>query len=140
MTDFNEMFNEQEINNIIEDNVFRLMLLSDVDNILPALYIGLTMSDDIFFKNYYLVRYGREYKNKADLSIIVEEQDRLLAKLRNLPQRTRTEGISFEELIAYTEALLDHKSIDRGIKLYQFKYQFDLAVARAKALENKKDG
>jgi hypothetical protein len=133
MVEFSEMFNRDEVNELLVDDIQRLKITNRVYNILAAMYQGLLMTGDQRFKDLYKETFGRDYNSLADLKVIISEIDRLKGKLKELGSPTKIQGkgtISFEQIITYVEMILD-RSIDREMKLYQFKYQYDLAVKRA---------
>jgi hypothetical protein len=141
--EFTDMFNPKEVSELIDQDMIRFKIANRVTLVLYPLYIGLMLSNAEGFKKIYKDMFGRPYNGIEDLKVIVNEIDRLKGKIKEMgtpEQMTQGRGkVSFEEVIIYVEAILD-RGMDRNMKLYQFKFQYDLAIKRAKELEkiNKK--
>ena len=138
MLQFSEMFNAQEVNQLFEGDVMRLKIVNRFNNVLAGLYHGLMLTDDDRFKAIYKEMFHRDYNGLQDLKVIISEMERLKGKYKELltPEKKVQEGgkLSFEQVITYVEMVLE-RAIDREMKLYQFKFQYDLSVKRAKEFE-----
>ena len=143
---FSEMFNSKEIESLIEDDNTKLRIIHRVYNILTPLYWLLlnyrfvSSEKKKLFKDKYKEIMGRDYNSDEDLKLIIGEIKRLKEKLtdfNNIPQKViKNQKVSFEEVITYTENVLE-RTIDRRMKLFQFKREYDLAVKKAKQQERK---
>lgn len=136
--DLSEMFNTQQIEGLLSSDIMRLKIANRANVLLPALYYGLLLTGDDRFIEMFRQMYGRDPKSVTDLDVIIKEIKRLGGKLRELDSLIKDDPggrrHSFEEIITTVEAILE-RNIDRSMRLYQFKYQFDLSVKRAKELE-----
>lgn len=141
---FNEQFNGDLINKMLDVDIMKLKLVNLLNNFLPTLYQGLMATNEdpdseagIYFRQLYRKRYAREYNGMEDLKMITADMKKLGIKLREIvtdqPKRSG-EGMLFEDVIAHVEAILE-RSIPRDMKLYQFSKQYELALQRAKTLE-----
>lgn len=142
MIEFNELFNSKEIDSFYEDSFLKLKIFNKVNNLLPALYYGLVISDNKTFLDTFKEMYGKDYEGFNDLELIINEIKRLNIKAKDMfyeeEKKEKRETLSLEKLITNTEAVLE-RSIDRTTKLFQFKHQYDLAVQRAKEFEKLKN-
>lgn len=140
--EFSEMFNRDLMSQVFEDDVFKLKIINLATNLLPVLYTGLLSSDHPYFRELYKERYGKEYESLADLKSIIAEIEKLGMRLKTIPSpvaQVEAKGaMKFEEVITYVEMILE-RSIDRNMKLYQFVYQYKLAVKRADEYAKMKD-
>lgn len=138
MIEFSELFNRNEVNDLMSDDFLRFRIITMASLSLPTLYRGLVMTDDPRFRAKYRERFGRDYTNLDDLKLILNEIGRLQGKLKEMgtPEKVIEEKgkMSFEEIVTYVELMLE-KPIDRTLKLYQFKSQYDAAIRRARAME-----
>lgn len=136
--EFAEMFNREQVNQLIEDDIIKLKIINEVNNILMPLYMGLLISENPGFRKVYEAKFGRPYQKTEDLKIIIMEIDRLKHKITEFshPEKKVKDAkkLFFEEVITYVETLME-RNIDREMKLYQFKFQYDLAVKRAAEME-----
>ena len=139
MLEFSELFNASEVSQLIDDDIMRLKIINRVNNILHPLYMGLLISDKPEFKQIFYDTIGKTYNSKEDLKLIIREIERLKDKIREMgsPEDQPKGKLSFEEVITYVEMVLE-RSIDREMKLYQFKYQYDLAIKRSREWEKMK--
>lgn len=139
--EFSELFNANEVSQLIDDDIMRLKIINRVNNILHPLYMGLLISDKPEFRQIYYDMFGRTYNEKDGLKAIIREIERLKGKMKEMGMAGEAvqsgQKRSFEEVITYVEAVLE-RSLDRDMKLYQFKHQYDLAVRRAMEYEKMK--
>lgn len=138
--EFAGMFNKDTLNNLIDNDVLRLRIEHIILNVLPVLTAGL-MTGDPRFASAFKKRYNRDYTGTADdLELIKGEIEKLTGRYKSLvpaSQIVEEKGkgsLKFEEIITYTEMILE-RSIDRNMKLYQFEYQYKLAVRKAEELQ-----
>ncbi len=71
-----------------------------------------------------------------DLKIILAEIEKLGGHLKAIPEvkpQESEKALRFEEVVAMVEMILE-RSLDRNMKLYQFQYQYKLAVKRAEEM------
>lgn len=143
LMEFSEMFNGHQMESLLSDDIYRLKIINRVNNILFPMYQGLALELFISreipeFRKMYEEVMGRKYNGKEDLKAIIKEIERLKSKLAEVPAAemvvSKNKKLSFEQVIANTEVILD-RSLDRNMKLFQFKKQYDLAIARAKEYE-----
>jgi hypothetical protein len=147
MFQFNELFNAQEVESALSSDIMKAKIANKINVLLPALYHGLMLAkmygiEDKYTKDFrdeFRKMYNREFRDLSDLDFILQEIKRLGGKMKELyavlaqpVQQARK--ISFEEIIAATEMILE-RPIDRSMKLYQFKYQYDLAMKRAREMD-----
>ena len=143
LLDFSEMFNAREVNNLIGEDIYRLKLINRANNILYPVYIGLMLNDSHpEFRRIFEDVMGRKYNSKDDLKLIIKEIERLKSKLAEAgTAQDRVQGsekMSFESVVANTEMMLE-RSLPRDMRLWEFKKQYDLAIARARELEKLKN-
>jgi hypothetical protein len=140
--EFSEMFNRETINQVFDDDVFKLKIINLATNLLPVLYTGLMTTGHPYFKEVYKQRYGKDYEGLPDLKAIIAEIEKLGMRLKTMPSPVQVieqkGAMKFEEVITYVEMILE-RSIDREMKLYQFTYQYKLAVKRAEEFAKLKD-
>ena len=146
--EFSELFNQEIVNALFTDDLMRVKIMNRANIFLPSLYHALWFIDFGQVKNdnarYYLdlyrEMYGRDYQGLKDLEPILNEIKRLHGKYKELasPEKViENKGkMSFEQVITMVEMILE-RSINREMKLYQFVYQYDLAIKRAKAMKSK---
>lgn len=138
MIEFSELFNRNEINDLLSDDILRFKIVNTALLYLPMLYNGLLFSSDERFRELFKEKFGKDYTAIEDLKVIITEIDRLKGKLKELgtPQQVvESKGVmSFERVIDFVEQIRD-LPIDRNIRLFQFKELYDGAVAKARQLE-----
>lgn len=139
LVEFAEMFNGREVQGLIMDDIYRLKIMNRVNNILwPMSMIILLNDTHPDFRKMYEEIMGRPYRSRDDIKLIIKEIERLKSKLEEagspMDKVQASSKLSFEQVIAHTEVMLD-RSLDRNMKLYQFKKQYDLAIARAREYE-----
>ena len=82
-------------------------------------------------------RYGKEYEGLEDLKSIIAEIEKLGMRLKTMYSPVEVieqkKTMKFEEVVTHVEMIME-RSIDREMKLYQFVYQFKLAVKRAEEM------
>jgi hypothetical protein len=136
--EFAEMFNKDTISSLFLDDVMRLKIINLAQNLLPTIYIGLISTNDQYFKDVFKERYGKDYTGGEDLKMIIAEMEKLKGKLGAIAspvvEMEKKGSLKFEEVITYVEMILE-RSIDRNMKLYQFTYQYKLAVKRAEEFQ-----
>ena len=136
-----EMFNADALDEGVEQSVMMMKALNLANNLLPSLYFGLLYTKDERYVKEYENRYGKKPEFASDLREITKEIERLARKIKALSAqkpREKKEPVSLEKIITNTEAILD-RGIDRNMKLYQFKEQYDLAVKRAREYQKMMD-
>ena len=142
LKEFSKIFNSEEIDFVVETTLDQMALSNKIQIYYPAIFTGLAYTPHPRFRELYKKEFGKEYRNTKDLDLIVKKIEFLSKKLRE--QRAieqerdkgkRSEGgISFEKIITNVETVLE-RPIDRRMKLYQFKFAYDSAVEKGKALE-----
>lgn len=135
MVEFTEMFDQDEISNILTDDITKLKITNRIYNLYRPLYHMLLISNDQRFKDIYKKQFGRDYNGLKDLKVIISEIERLKGKYKELgTAQEKLQGremMSFEKIITTVEMILG-RNIPGDLKLYQFKERYDLAVKRAK--------
>ena len=146
MIEFSELFNKNEVANLLTEDIYRFKIILKVNNILFPLYQGLALElllnrELPDFRKIYADVMGRPYNGNQDLKAIIKEIERLKSKLAEastpVQRVTGHSKMSFEQVIANTEMILD-RTLPRDMKLFEFKKQYDLAVLRAKEYEKLK--
>jgi hypothetical protein len=129
---FDEMFTGQEISKAVKEESIRIAAENRIKNTLPILYLGLLYEETPYMKEVYLDLFGKEFKVGEDLLIIQSEIKRLIKRynLMYKKEKPAQEGTTLEELIIGVEMLLD-RTIDRELKLYQFKTYHEMALRKA---------
>jgi hypothetical protein len=128
---FDEMFSGQEISKAVKEESTQIAAYNKIKNILPILYLGLLYEETPYMKELYLHLFGKEFKTGEDLLIIQSEIKRLTKRYKLMyKEKPMQEGSTLEELIIGVEMLLD-RTIDRELKLYQFKTYHEMALKQA---------
>jgi len=135
--EFAEMFNQSTVNELFIDDVMRLKIINLSTNFLPLIYFGLMSSNEPYFREVFRERYGKEYEGLEDLKSIIAEIEKLGMRLKTMYSPVEVieqkKTMKFEEVVTHVEMIME-RSIDREMKLYQFVYQFKLAVKRAEEM------
>lgn len=143
LADFAQMYNRETVNQLFEDDIMRLKIVNLATNLLPLLYNGLLFTEQPYFRELYKNRYGHDYNGIEDLTAIITEINKLGHRLKVIQSPVAVvqekESMKFEEVIGYVELILE-RSIDREMKLYQFAYQYRIAVKRAEEMGKIKTG
>lgn len=132
LNEFSEMFSSQSRSRIMDNSSLQISMYNRINNLLPALYFGLMFDCNPELEKYYKEKYGKEFKELADLNVIVSEMNRLRDKYRELFAAQQEKKaviqtevkINFENLIVQCENTLE-LSISRDIKVFQFKSYYD---------------
>lgn len=135
LSQFGERFRQGDIDRLTDKRALKILIAHRINNLLPALYYSMMLGCNKEIEKYYEDRYGKTYKEIADLNPIVNEIERLKGKYKELFYKddspdvdTKTGGSpDFETLIINVELKLN-TNIDRNLKVYQFKPYYDRAL------------
>lgn len=106
---------------------------------LELLYYGLRFSLSKDYIADFKVIFRKEPKSIKDLVSIEKEikrYDGLLSAIEGGKKKSDNKEIRFAESIAAVESILGY-TIDRNISVYQFKFQYDLALKKIREVTNK---
>jgi hypothetical protein len=139
---FNEMFNTRAVSDYMDNSIMSLRLFNRINNLLPTIYRGLALTTEPKFREYYRNYFGRYPTTFGDLRTIIREIERLTDVYSELTGRmqgkkNKNDAVSFDTIVAMTEMMLGF-AIDRRMKLYQFKQQYDMAMRKSRELETSK--
>jgi len=133
---FSKLFNQQAFKAMEEDTGYLIYLWNKSENLLNALKKGLLFCEDPELKKalieIYVDEFGHEPTNAKDYIKIDKRIEQLRSKLKTAQSqqekpKTETKNQSFESLIANVGFILK-KNIDRNMKLFQFKSEYEIAV------------
>lgn len=128
--------NEKELINTYLTDMSKIKLYNRAYNLYPALLMRLTARPDQ--QTFTMVRQitGLKIFTLKDTDKLVSEIKRMKDKIREfLPDDyERRAEVSLEKVVAATESLLGF-SIDRKIKMYQFKELYNMSIEKAKMYE-----
>lgn len=133
MRTFDEMFSGGEVSKELKEESSKIALYNKIKNILPLLYLGLLYEETEYQKELFKHYFGKDFEKGEDLMLIKNEIGRLSKRFKVMyPEKeVQSGGLTLEELIVSTESILD-RTIDRGLRLYQFKTYYDLAIKKVK--------
>lgn len=130
---FTEMFNQDELDQRFEDEMLRVKIYNRVNNLLPSLYMGLVLDMDDRFKEIYKELFHMDYEGEVSLKRIATMINKLTTINSEIEQsqvnKVNKKGIPLSKMIAMVEIILD-LPIDRKMKLYHFKYQYNIALEK----------
>jgi len=130
-------FNANELKHLGRKEIQKIILHSTI-TMLQAMYFILTIKPPKEVLIDFMQRYGMAYKGIGDLNRINKDITRLQRKYRDIdfePEKPAKDDENFERLVTSTEMILGY-SINRDIKLWQFRYYFDMATDKARAMEH----
>lgn len=138
MTSYNELFSGKEIIKYQEEMLQKLYYFNKI-NMLELLYYGLQFSLTKEYVADFKEIFRTEPKSISDLGRIEKEikrYDGLLSDVSSAKKKTDEKEVKFAESIAAVESVLEY-AIDRNISVYQFKFQYDLALKKIREITNK---
>lgn len=137
-TALTELFNQRELDKML-GTARQMVFLVNQSTMLSSLYQGLGLNPSEDMLAYYEANYGKKYTGIADLKVLAKDIAKLNSRLKafSLPTQTKKEKTSFEVMIAAVEQLLGIE-ISYDMKVYQFKYKYDKAVAKSKDIEKQR--
>ena len=137
MVAYNELFSGKEIIKKQEEALQKLYYFNKI-NMLELLYYGLRFSLTKEYVEDFKAIFRIEPKSLKDLGKIEKEIKRYSGLLSSIDVKKKTDDkeIKFAESIAAVESVLGY-TIDRNISVYQFKFQYDLALKRIREITNK---
>ena len=107
-----------------------------------GLYTGLLYQPTPYLEDLYKHYFGKKPETGEDLIKILNEADRLAKRYKAMFQQEKPDdeedkGASLEEVILGVEMILD-RTIDRTMKIYQFKYYYDKSLEVIRRRESAK--
>ena len=143
--EFNELFNYDQISKALKDEIHLLILLNKIENILPCLYLGLTlMPKQPEFKEYFKHLYGFWPKANKDYQRVLDDKKRLTDKYnvaakmhekRINESKDDSKGYELAKLVTWTQDMTSY--IDRNITLYEFRNEYNKAIEKVKNLKKR---
>lgn len=137
MVEYNELFSGKDIIKKQEESLQKLYYFNKI-NMLELLYYGLRFSLTKEYVVDFKAIFRFEPKSLDDLDRIEKEIKRYSGLLSSIDIKKKTDDkeIKFAESIAAVESVLGY-TIDRNISVYQFKFQYDLALKKIREITNK---
>ena len=127
MLEFSEYFNKRSLDQITNSRAMKLFLYNRVNNLYPSLYNWLLLMPDKEAKEFFRELFLKDYENAEDLYLIKNEIKRLSKKLKALLiEPVKETETKFSDIIANVQ-MITGATIDRKMKLYEFKSYFDKA-------------
>ena len=138
MIAYNELFSGNEIIKKQEEMLQKLYYFNKI-NMLELLHYGLQFSVTKQYIEDFKAIFRAEPNSIKDLGKIEKEIKRyagLLSAIDGVKKKSDDKEIRFAESIAAVESILSY-TIDREISIYQFKFQYDLALKKIREITKK---
>lgn len=126
--EFNQLFNQKEINIHFNKDVDRLRIVNKI-NELRAIYYSLAYCEGENAKAKYEEYFGEDYIGKKQLERINKKAKFYIDKLKVISQKEKNNGITFPELVVMVESSRGI-NIDREMKLFEFHRIYELELKR----------
>lgn len=141
LVDFAETFNSQKLDQVFEEELMLSKIRTKIQ-MLTLLYQGLLNEltygvKNQIFADTFRENFFKDFSGMEDLKLIIKQMEKLTVQYKeySIPKPTGGgPGMSFSEIVANVEMMLE-RTIPRDMRFYEFKRQFDLAVARAREIE-----
>ena len=136
MKEVNETLNKTALEKEIESGMFKVKLYNKAFTLYPSLVNITFMAWDQKHLDTIELLTGYKLEKLEDREVLIEEMKRLQSKYREITVEEKKEGVSFYTVIIATEEVLG-RSIDRGIKLFEFQGYMKQASEKIKQLEKR---
>jgi len=118
-----------------QNDVMRLRLFNKI-NELRAMYSALQYTNAPNSRERFKEIFKKDFESKPEnFKLINDKAEFFINKLKSIPDKGKKEGLGFSEIVAMVENSRG-VSIDRKIKLFQFKRIYDIELKKWQ--ENKK--
>jgi len=138
--DFSRLFNKEGLATLNSMQALKIMMYNNIFNLLPSMYYGIILTYDKAMLDKFKELFSKDPITAGDVyDTIQAEIERMSSKYKELflsdkkEEKDKEKTLNFDNVITTCELVLGI-SIDRNIKLYQFKPYYEQALKKSRKI------